>query len=761
MPPLSAFAGAALVVVLGIVHVALHASGSTLHGALSLYIAAVLLSGLYGGIVPGIVAAVAAVPFLALGGSLPGGVGVLILIAGLFAVAWAAGAIRRRRLPIYDDQAERILAQTVVDRYRTLFMAIGAIVWEFDVESKRVVFASSSAQDILKRPLEAFLESPTLWIEAQHPDDLPRTLEVLARMEAGSTDENLEHRMLTSDGRSVWLYTAVRGGKSAEGRTVLRGVSIDVTAHKLAQQDLQRAVSLNAATLESTADGILVVDRNGRITSFNRKFVEMWRIPEEVIRTGEDEKAIAVVLDQLADSDAFLAKVRELYEHPDASSSDSIAFKDGRVFERYSQPQKIGDECVGRVWSFRDVTDRKRAELAVQRHEEQLRLVQKMEAVGLLAGGVAHDFNNILTTVLGNVSLILEDTHVSHELRQRALDIETAAQRAAGLTGQLLALSRRQMLELRVLDLNVILEDMQKLFRVTLGEQVVVVLRVSQQPCRVLVDRGQIEQVLLNLALNARDAMPQGGRLTITTRVVAMDAGPRREAAPSSERTVMLTVADTGIGMDEQTRLRIFEPFFTTKDRGKGTGLGLATAYGIIRQLGGRITVRSAPGSGTTFDIELPYSDRPVDPPKPVPPRPARPTGFETLLVVEDEAPVRALMCDALRRAGYHVLQADGGPSALHTIDGHAGSLDLLVTDVVMPGMSGRELANQMLSVRHDLRVLFISGYAEDDLVPPGASDPSVSLLRKPFTTDALVRRVREMLDAPRRALRAERRTRA
>ena len=547
--------------------------------------------------------------------------------------------------------------------------------------------------------------------------------------------------MIAADGRLVWLHTAVRSTRDADGRVTLRGVGIDVTAHKRAEAELQGALSLLTATLDSTDNGILVVDLEGRIASFNSKFVEMWNLPEAVVRAGEDAQALALSAPQLVDPDAWLAKVRELYRDREASSFDVLEFKDGRVWERYSQPQRIRGVTVGRVWSFRDISERVRAERALRSSEEQLRQAQKMEAVGQLAGGVAHDFNNILTAVLGNLSLILDDPAVAPLVRQRAEQIQLAAERAANLTRQLFAFGRRQLVAPRVEYLCVVLLETLKLLRLSAGGRVRIELDLLPEPCPVMVDRGQVEQVLLNLVINARDAMPDGGTITIATRKVELDEAGARDTAPfRAGRHVLLAVSDTGEGMDVATQARIFEPFFTTKDRGRGTGLGLAIAYAIVQQSGGSIHVRSAPGQGATFDIYLPWSEVAA-------PGPGAGAGCptpETVLVVEDEPQIRSLMREALARAGYRAIEAPNAEDALEVLQSLPGPLHLLVTDVEMQGMNGVELAARVRESRPGVRVLYVTGY--DD--PGAARGPAATLLRKPFTMEVLQQRVRAVLDA-------------
>jgi len=404
----------------------------------------------------------------------------------------------------------------------------------------------------------------------------------------------------------------------------------------------------------------------------------------------------------------------------------------------------LDDPSVGAiVINYRDVTERRIL-------EEQIVLSQKMEAIGRLAGGVAHDFNNILTAIGGYTDLLIADLPPDDPRRSDVEEIYRATVCAAGLTQQLLAFSRRQVLQPRVINLNALIPDLEKMLRRLIGEDILFATVLHPRLGNIRADPGKLEQVIVNLAVNARDAMPDGGRLTIETRNVELDESYAAEH-PSVKpgRYVMLAVTDTGVGMDEDTKARVFEPFFTTKVRGKGTGLGLATVYGIVQQTGGHIWPYSEPGRGTAMRVYLPRVDEPADPIEQsgdVTPEVLR--GSETILLVEDEAPVRSVTRQLLERNGYTVLEAADGPAALALVNGATGEphVDLLLTDVIMPGMSGRELANQLKARRPDLRVLFMSGYTDDAVVRHGMLEPGLAYLEKPFRPPALLRKVRDVL---------------
>lgn len=382
--------------------------------------------------------------------------------------------------------------------------------------------------------------------------------------------------------------------------------------------------------------------------------------------------------------------------------------------------------------------------------EAQLRQSQKMEAIGSLAGGIAHDFNNLLTAIIGYSQMLLVKFDHGDPIRSDIEEIEKAGRRAASLTNQLLAFSRKQMLEPRILCLNSVLDEIEKLFRRLLGENIDLITLLRPDLGSVKADPGQLQQVIMNLVVNARDAMPSGGTLTIETANVEMDAAyvsGHAEISPGSY--VMMAVSDNGCGMDIETQDRIFEPFFTTKGSGKGTGLGLSTVYGIIKQSGGHIWVYSEPGHGTTFKIYFPRAEQEAAllQANAYYKSPAR--GTETVLLVEDEQSVRQMAARVLQEQGYRVLQASNGEESLQVAKGYADDIHLLLTDVVMPGMSGSALANQIQKAR-SIKVLFASGYTDDSIVHHGMLDPGVAFLQKPFTPDGLARKVREVLDSPR-----------
>ncbi len=402
----------------------------------------------------------------------------------------------------------------------------------------------------------------------------------------------------------------------------------------------------------------------------------------------------------------------------------------------------VEGQDLGVIVIARDLT-------AVRALEAQLRQAQKMEAVGRLAGGVAHDFNNLLTVITGRSQLLLLKLAPESPLRRDVELVEETAHRASALTRQLLAFSRKQMVQPRIVDLNEVVRGMESMLGRLIGEDIALTTRLDPAAGCVRADPAQLEQMIVNLVVNARDAMPLGGRLTLETGHVRIDETfARQHVGLKPGPHVRLVVRDTGVGMDGLIKAHLFEPFFTTKGPGKGTGLGLATVYGIVTQSGGAIRVESEPGQGATFTIELPRVDAPADGPGDVADTTAAPYGSETVLLVEDEPEVRGLARDILHQQGYTVLEAADGDQALRVGREHRGPIHLLVTDVVMPQMGGRELADRLQAGRGELKVLYVSGYTDDAILRQGVSETGTAFLPKPFTAAALAHKVRQVLDA-------------
>jgi PAS domain S-box-containing protein len=520
----------------------------------------------------------------------------------------------------------------------------------------------------------------------------------------------------------------------------------DITARKQSEAAVRQAEAKFRDIFENAIEGIFQLTPAGRVLTANPALARMLGCdsPGELL-AGAGAAGLRPALDRLQDF------VRRLDEHGvDQGYEVQLPRKDGKTVWVKLSGRAVRD-ATGAVAYYEgwaeDIQERKRL-------EEQFLQAQRMEAVGRLAGGVAHDFNNLLTIVYSCSELLLDAPGLDPGARHLVDEIRAAGRRAAALTQQLLAFSRKQMLTPKALDLNAVVGELTPMLRRLIRSDIELTTDLDRAAGQVKADPGQIEQVLMNLAVNAKDAMPQGGTLTVATRAVTLtadDVAARPEIRPGPY--VRLSVADTGCGMDAATRARVFEPFFTTKEVGKGTGLGLATVYGIVKQSGGHVEVRSQPDRGSTFEIYLPSVGQPAAPPAPRPEPPADlppARGDETILLVEDEPSVRATVRTVLHRCGYHVMEARDGIEALQRFEEPtAGPIHLLVTDVVMPHLSGRQLADLLRPHYPGLRVLFITGYTEDAVLRDGVQGENLAVLPKPFLPADLARKVRAMLDQP------------
>jgi PAS domain S-box-containing protein len=547
-----------------------------------------------------------------------------------------------------------------------------------------------------------------------------------------------ECRGIRKDGTALLVELSL-SQVQLRGRWMWLGIVRDISARKRDEERMKHTLSLLSATLESTADGIMVRDLSGSIIISNKRFGEMWRIPEHVMHTHDDMLMRAYVLEQLKDPQEFLALTDKQYLAPDEVSYHLLSFKDGRVFERFSSPQVIDDGIVGRVICCRDITEQKNLEL-------QLRHAQKMEALGTLAGGVAHDFNNILTVIMGFCSLTSAQVDKGGPLRRNLDQIMAASERALTLTNSLLAYSRKQAMNPRPLEVNVTVHNIEKFLARLIGENIELVTKLSDEKMIVMADSGQLEQVLMNLAGNARDAMNLKGCLLIGTRKMEIDQEFVRLHGYGRPGTfALISVSDTGAGMDETTREKIFEPFFTTKQVGQGTGLGLSIVYGIVKQHEGYINVYSEPGKGTTFNIYLPVVSGSEEAPSQE--QQQIPGGTETILLAEDDAGVRELVKSVLTGSGYRVIEAHDGEDALERFSQNRELIDLLVLDVVMPKKNGKEALLEICALKPDIKAIFISGYTADIIDKNGLIGSGLHLISKPLQPNQLLAKVRELLD--------------
>lgn len=504
------------------------------------------------------------------------------------------------------------------------------------------------------------------------------------------------------------------------------------------EQALRRSEARYRSLVQSSVYGIYRSSLEGRFLDVNPALITMlgYSSGEEVLRLDPEKEIFAYSEEHTRLIDEFRRTGRldgiEVKWNRQDGSTITVRIS-GRAVSSADEPADVLEAIA------EDVTDRRAL-------EDQFRQAQKMEAVGRLAGGVAHDFNNLLMVVSGYAEVILAKLELDHPLREKALAIQQASDRATTLTRQLLAFSRKQLLELKVVDVNAIVADMERLLRPLIGENVVLTAKLAPEAGYMRADAGQLEQVLMNLVVNAKDAMPQGGKLTIRTQNLVVDESHRRgQMFIRPGNYVMLSVSDTGMGMDKETQSRIFEPFFTTKEKGKGTGLGLSTVYGIVKQSGGYVLVHSELGRGTTFHIYLPQVEGTTEK-HAAPVASTAAGGTETILLVEDEESVRDLVRDTLEAKGYKVLTAENGEAGLTAAAGHLGKIDLVITDVVMPGMGGRELVQRIAKTRPETKVLYLSGYTEDSIISEGTIESGTAFLQKPFTLQNLSRKVREVL---------------
>jgi two-component system, cell cycle sensor histidine kinase and response regulator CckA len=581
----------------------------------------------------------------------------------------------------------------------------------------------------------------------------PQSWQGLTEHLARRMDAPYEGLGVRKDGSTFWCQVVGKPYRF-KGKTYRVSAIRDLTERKKAEEALhqsreeyrilyeesKRAEDLYRSLLNSSADAVVVYDVEGRTQYVNDSFTTTFGWTIEDLRDSQ----IAYVPE--SEREATMTSIRRLMEHgtPCSGFETKRTTKDGRVLEMSLSASRYHDHAgnpAGMLVVLRDITESKRL-------EEQLRQATKMEAIGRLAGGIAHDFNNLLTAVIGYSHLLMQQLPQDSSQHERLNQILLAAKRAAGLTNQLLAFSRRQLLDVKVLDINEVIRGMEEMLRRLIGEDIAFKTVLSSHLSRVKGDPGQIEQILMNLVVNSRDAMPLGGALTIETANVFLDEEyARGHSEVHAGPYVMFAVSDTGCGMNGETLSRVFEPFFTTKEKGLGTGLGLATVYGIVKQHTGHVSVYSETDRGTTFKVYLPQVDDLPEPDSLIALKESRPGGTETILVVEDEETVRNLACEALELLGYACLAACDPLEAQATSQSHQGPIHLLLTDVIMPVMDGRSLYRLLSPTRPEMKVLYTSGYTEDFIVHHGVLDSGVHFMHKPFTLDGLASKVRRALD--------------
>ncbi|MGE5571177.1 MAG: PAS domain S-box protein [Rhodospirillales bacterium] len=622
---------------------------------------------------------------------------------------------------------------------RRVLGSISDCIWTAEVEpdgSARYLYISPVVEKITGRPPAYFLE-PENWCGQAHPEDRERLREFLRQVAAGrAPGPQIEYRVVWPDGTIRWVRGAATASPLDGRRVRLDGIDADITAHKLADEALRQTSQALQAVIQASPLAIFSLDLEARITSWNPAAVRIFGWTEE--------EALGRPISTL------------LHQPPAVFRSRIERGKRGEMMNgvEVTQRRKDGSFVNLTIWTalLRDAAGAPSGFITVaadiserRRLEEQLRQAQKMEAIGRLAGGVAHDFNNLLTVMSGYGHMLLDDLEgeAAAPLRVNVQEILRAVERASSLTNQLLAFSRRQIARPKPVDLRMLVANMDRMLRRVIGEHIELVAELSPV-WTVRADPGQIEQVLMNLIVNARDAMPRGGRITVRTENLEADRKSSRVLGIKPGRYVKLSVIDTGQGMDEETKAHLFEPFFTTKKQGKGTGLGMSLVYGIVKQSGGEIRIASELGKGTTVAIYLNAVKGGVLAKPDSLETPQTERGSETVLLVEDEDEVRRLVVDLLSQRGYTVLEASHPDAAVQICREHAEEIHLLLTDVVMPGMNGRELAERLAWVRPHMKVIYMSGYTDDAKIGNGLE---TLLLKKPFTPAALARKIRQVLD--------------
>ena len=632
------------------------------------------------------------------------------------------------------------LVPAIADVFRIAFeqsasgISVAAITGEY-------IHANRAFCDFVGYNLDE-LRTLSMW-DLMHPDDRRNGALLKDRMLRGElTETRYERRYIHKSGLALWalIGTTIVRDEAGQPLYFLSQV-IDISDRKRAEDALQRAEARFRALIGAMQDVILVLDRDGTYTDIAPSATDrLFRSPADLLGRRLHDVFPA------EQADFFLVSIRQALDtRRVVETSYDLTINDDRFwFDATISP--LPDDRV--VWVARDVTARHRTEQALRESEAQLRQSQKMEAVGQLAGGIAHDFNNLLMAIMSNAELAALELPPESLAGGNIEEIKSASRRARSLTQQLLAFSRKQLLQPRVLDVNGVVKDAEQIFRRLIGENITMSVALDPAVGHVRADPGQLGQVLMNLVVNARDAMPEGGQLSIESGnrdVSPADAAPHRGLQPG--RYVVLQVRDTGTGMNEDTRARIFEPFFTTKPPGQGTGLGLSTAYGIVKQSGGYIAVESG-GGGSTFTILLP---RVFETPEPAPSAPVADAPVTqtrgTILLVEDESAVREAAKRMLRKYGYTVLEAKNGQDALLVWERQRDAVDLVLTDVVMPVMGGAELAKVLRSRQPGLKVVFMSGYTQGTLELSSLDETASRFLPKPFTTDQLVSTLRDLLE--------------
>jgi PAS domain S-box-containing protein len=630
-----------------------------------------------------------------------------------------------------QDLSDLEIVRKSESRYRLLFDSSAKAILMVDPATRKILLANPAASRMTGYSRDTLTK---LRLEdLHHPDEWGRLAADYATAFGAGTLAPRPCRVMTLDGD--FREAVVSGTRYDMGLQEVVMIDFeDVTESRRVRDALVEAEARLRTVVSNSPIVLFSIDRNGIFTLSEGRGLEALGLqPGQVVGQSawdiyRDQPGILKAIQRALAGEAF---------------SESVPLGALHFETHYTPTRDEKGEVTGLIGVATDISERRSL-------ESQLRHAQRMEAIGRLAGGVAHDFNNLLAAILGHGELMMSELPPAHPLRRNAEEIQKAGVRGALLTRQLLAFSRKEVLAPSVLDLNAVMMALDELLFRLIGEDIDLATIPAMRPVLVRADRGQIEQIIMNLAINARDAMPQGGRLNIEIDVADLDqAYARQHPRVRPGRYAVIAVTDSGMGMDSETLAHAFEPFYTTKEQGKGTGLGLATVYGIAEASRGHVWVYSEPGVGTTFKVYLPEAQGTLLEPAEAPGPAGNTRGTETLLLVEDEDTVRSLGREVLEGSGYHVLEAVDGVDALRVAESWDGPIHMLVTDVVMPRMGGGELAGKLVALRPGVRVLYVSGYTNDSVVRHGVRDRSSAFLQKPFSLDAFARKVREVLDAP------------
>jgi PAS domain S-box-containing protein len=694
------------------------------------------------------------IPFLVVSGTIGEDAAVAVMRAGAHdylmkdKLMRLAPAVERETRDAVMRKEQRDAEKALLESercYRLISEHSGDVVWAYNVEAQRFTYVSPSVYQLLGyTPSECLSLSAPEFLAPEFSDAYFGAahgwVETLAHGEMPAHVETIQLNQLRKNGTFVPVELIVSFPAAGFGPHELVGVTRDITERRKSEAALRESSLFHQQIVACASEGIVVYDRDLRCRAWNRYMEQMTGVPAEELIGKHPADVFPFLTETGVLKGLERALSGEVVQSPDFSFSVKSSGKVRWCVDTSSPLRDVSGQIIGVIGIVHELTERKRL-------QDQFNQAQKMEAIGRLAGGVAHDFNNLLTVINGYSELLLARMSKDDPLRMPIQQIRWSGERAAGLTQQLLAFSRKQIVEPKVLNLNQLVSEMRNMLHRLIGEDIRIEINLDPALGRILADSGQLTQVVMNLAVNARDAMPDGGALTLETANVEFPEGAEPPAVPG--RFVRLTVADTGVGIDSATLQRIFEPFFTTKEEGKGTGLGLSTVYGIVQQCGGWVAVASEPGRGTTFRVFLPRTQEAASDLETIPLPPAQLRGAETILVVEDQDEVRRFVVEALRGYGYRILDASQPGEALLIAERHAGPIHLLLTDIVMLHLTGVELAARLKPLRADMRVLYMTGHTKQAILGDAFFEAGGALIRKPFNAEALARKIREVLGPP------------